>query len=480
MTRTIINLSVLAFLVLLHSQKEAISATTSHSDVSPEYTYTYFTQDKNITQLNTQLPAKKGLLKKKGIGVLNTGNYQNITTAPKTHLEIETVIRLGTNEWHVSGYNKVVNLEQAAEKAWALIELALQRRLDLVSNIVNTVKGYAEHEKELFENIAKSREKYFQAVSREGKIEASNQLTGFIDRLLLLQERYPDLKTNQNFIDNQVRIEGTENRINSSRTRYNEAAKLLNSYARQSFGKYFISVSYILSPHRQQLNSRIPIYQQVFSEDAVNTHVYLIFPKEVILTKEVQLIDTINNGTGRGARMATCSPENTKLSGILRKYNAVIEGTYELSESDKSEMERAFDNTTDYLGKVGLGISVVKGVIKKALEEDEKRRIKRLQEKYRDYHIHKIPFHAPEGISLAYTYIGRTSTIYFDALSLTKPGRVFIEIPKMTFGLTAFGASRRASLEGLVYELGLTTQIKQEEMPLWETKRDTREIRVEF
>jgi len=149
------------------------------------------------------------------------------------------LIALGVFRWYVSGYNKAVNFEQGAEKGWADIDAALQRRLDLVPNLVNTVKGYAEHEKELFENIAKSREKYFQAGNRAGKIEASNQLTGFLSRLLMLQERYPDLKANQNFLDLQVALEGTENRINVARTRYNEAAKLLNSYTRQFFGSFF-------------------------------------------------------------------------------------------------------------------------------------------------------------------------------------------------------------------------------------------------
>ena len=149
------------------------------------------------------------------------------------------LIALGVFRWYVSGYNKAVNFEQGAEKGWADIDAALQRRLDLVPNLVNTVKGYAEHEKELFENIAKSREKYFQSGNRADKIEASNQLTGFLSRLLMLQERYPDLKANQNFLDLQVALEGTENRINVARTRYNEAAKLLNSYTRQFFGSFF-------------------------------------------------------------------------------------------------------------------------------------------------------------------------------------------------------------------------------------------------
>lgn len=149
------------------------------------------------------------------------------------------LVALGAFRWYVSGYNKAVNFEEGAEKGWADIDTTLQRRLDLVPNLVNTVKGYAGHEKELFENIAKSREKYFQAGNRAGKIEASNQLSGFLSRLLMLQENYPDLKANQNFRDLQVALEGTENRINVARTRYNEAAKLLNSYTRQFFGSFF-------------------------------------------------------------------------------------------------------------------------------------------------------------------------------------------------------------------------------------------------
>jgi LemA protein len=149
------------------------------------------------------------------------------------------LIALGVFRWYIGGYNKAVNLEQGAEKGWADIDAALQRRLDLVPALVNTVKGYAEHEKELFENIAKSREKYFQADNRAGKIEASNQLTGFLNRLLMLQENYPQLKASENFRDLQTQLEGTENRIAVARTRYNEAAKLLNSYTRQFFGSFF-------------------------------------------------------------------------------------------------------------------------------------------------------------------------------------------------------------------------------------------------
>ncbi|HUW19456.1 MAG TPA: LemA family protein [Sedimentisphaerales bacterium] len=154
-------------------------------------------------------------------------------------LVVLLLLGLGIFGWYRSGYDRAVNLEQGAQKAWADIDAALQRRLDLVPNLVETVKGYASHEKELFENIAKSREKYFEADTRAGKIEASNELSGFLSRLLMLQENYPQLKASENFRDLQVALEGTENRIAVARTRYNEAARLLNSYSRQFFGSFF-------------------------------------------------------------------------------------------------------------------------------------------------------------------------------------------------------------------------------------------------
>jgi len=154
-------------------------------------------------------------------------------------LVVLLLLGLGIFRWYIGGYNRAVNLEQGAEKAWADIDAALQRRLDLIPNLIETVEGYAGHEKELFENIAKSREKYFQAGNRAGKIEATNELSGFLSRLLMLQENYPQLKANENFRDLQVALEGTENRINVARTRYNESAKQLNSYHRQFFGAFF-------------------------------------------------------------------------------------------------------------------------------------------------------------------------------------------------------------------------------------------------
>ena len=85
------------------------------------------------------------------------------------------LVGLGIFRWYVGGYNRAVNLEKEVEQAWANIDAVLQRRFDLIPNLVKTVQGYAQYEKELFENIAKSREKYFQAGNINGKIEASSK-----------------------------------------------------------------------------------------------------------------------------------------------------------------------------------------------------------------------------------------------------------------------------------------------------------------
>jgi len=141
------------------------------------------------------------------------------------------------------GYDNAVRLEQTAKRGWADVDAVLQRLADLIPNLVKTVRGYAGHEKQLFENIAKSREKYFQADSRAEKIQASNQMGAFLSRLLLLQEAYPELKANQNFLALQDQLEGTENRISVARTRYNETVRQLNTYCKSFFGRFFCGMA---------------------------------------------------------------------------------------------------------------------------------------------------------------------------------------------------------------------------------------------
>jgi LemA protein len=151
------------------------------------------------------------------------------------------LLLIGTSvfSWYTGNYNRVVRLDESVKQSWSDVEAQLQRRFELVPNLVATVKGYADHEKDLFENIAKSRENYFQGKSPQDKMAASNQMSGLLSRLLVLQERYPDLKANQGFRDLQAQLEGTENRIAVARTRYNAIVRELNSYRRSFFGGYF-------------------------------------------------------------------------------------------------------------------------------------------------------------------------------------------------------------------------------------------------
>ncbi|MBW1813678.1 MAG: LemA family protein [Deltaproteobacteria bacterium] len=149
--------------------------------------------------------------------------------------------------WFVNEYNKVIAMDENVKGKWAQVENQLKRRYDLIPNLVETVKGYAKHEKELFENIAEARTKYFQSNSVKGQIDASNRLEGALSRLLLLRETYPDLKANQSFLKLQDSLEGTENRIAVERKRYNEAVQLLNTYIRTLFGRFFASFAGVSS-----------------------------------------------------------------------------------------------------------------------------------------------------------------------------------------------------------------------------------------
>ena len=139
----------------------------------------------------------------------------------------------------IAGYNQVIAMEENVKGKWAQVENQLKRRYDLIPNLVESVKGYAKHEKEIFENIAQARTQYFQAKDVKNQIEGANRLEGALSRLLLLQERYPDLKANQSFLRLQDSLEGTENRIAVERKRYNDAVQILNTYIRTFFGRFY-------------------------------------------------------------------------------------------------------------------------------------------------------------------------------------------------------------------------------------------------
>ena len=145
--------------------------------------------------------------------------------------------------WGVGQYNKVVSMDEQVKSQWAQVENQLKRRYDLIPNLVETVKGYAKHEKDIFENIANARTKYFQAQTVKDKIHASQQLEGVLSRLLMLQENFPQLKANESFLKLQDSLEGTENRIAVERKRYNDDVRALNTYRRTVFGRFIASLA---------------------------------------------------------------------------------------------------------------------------------------------------------------------------------------------------------------------------------------------
>jgi LemA protein len=126
-------------------------------------------------------------------------------------------------------YNRLVTQNEAVNNGWAQVENVLQRRADLIPNLVETVKGYASHEKEIFESVAEARGRLAGAATPREATAANAGLTSALGRLLAIAEAYPDLKANQNFIRLQDELAGTENRIAVERMRYNEAVRTFNA-----------------------------------------------------------------------------------------------------------------------------------------------------------------------------------------------------------------------------------------------------------
>jgi LemA protein len=148
---------------------------------------------------------------------------------------------LGLFGWLKGTYNGFVSSQESVSQLWADVESSYQRRADLVPNLVETVKGYATHEKEVFENVTAARSKAGSIQVDPTKLtpesikafqEAQGQLSGALTRLLAVAENYPNLKANENFRDLQTQLEGTENRINVARNRFNEGARLYNTKIR--------------------------------------------------------------------------------------------------------------------------------------------------------------------------------------------------------------------------------------------------------
>lgn len=126
-------------------------------------------------------------------------------------------------------YNGLVRIRQQVKNAWSQIDVQLKRRHDLIPNLVETVKGYAGHERETLENVIKARGAAVQAQGVEAKAQAEQMLSGALGRLMLVVERYPDLKANQNFLALQEELTSTENRISFARQHYNDTVMQYNT-----------------------------------------------------------------------------------------------------------------------------------------------------------------------------------------------------------------------------------------------------------
>ena len=140
------------------------------------------------------------------------------------------------------GYNKMVELDEQTTSQWSQVENVYQRRADLIPNLVNTVKGYAEHEQETLEGVIEARSKATSVNIDPSKLspesiqqfnDAQQGLSSALSRLMVVVERYPDLKANQNFLALQSQLEGTENRIAVERRKFNETTQTYNAYVRK-------------------------------------------------------------------------------------------------------------------------------------------------------------------------------------------------------------------------------------------------------
>jgi LemA protein len=158
-----------------------------------------------------------------------------------TGIIIVAVIVLGAFIWVKNGYNKMVVSDENVQAAWSQVENVYQRRADLIPNLVATVKGYAAHEAQTLENVVAARAKATQVTVDPADLTpealakynaAQGELSAALGKLLMITENYPDLKANQNFLELQAQLEGTENRITTERMKFNETAKGYNTLIR--------------------------------------------------------------------------------------------------------------------------------------------------------------------------------------------------------------------------------------------------------
>lgn len=164
---------------------------------------------------------------------------------------IIAIIAVGLYSWGKGFNNTAVEYEANAKTAWSNVESAYQRRADLIPNLVATVKGYAEHEKETLEGVINARAEATKTTIDAGDLtpekmaqfqQAQQGLSGALSRLLVTVERYPDLKADKSFLELQSQLEGTENRINVTRDRYNEAVNIYDIFTTKFPGKLLASL----------------------------------------------------------------------------------------------------------------------------------------------------------------------------------------------------------------------------------------------
>lgn len=156
-------------------------------------------------------------------------------------IAIIVVLLFAGYSWVKGTYNTMVTQDEGVNTAWSQVENQYQRRMDLIPNLVNTVKGYATHEKETLEGVVSARAEATKTTIDPSNLNeesmkkfqaAQGELSSALSRLMLVIERYPDLKANQNFSELQAQLEGTENRISVERKRFNETAQSYNTYIR--------------------------------------------------------------------------------------------------------------------------------------------------------------------------------------------------------------------------------------------------------
>jgi LemA protein len=158
----------------------------------------------------------------------------------KIGLLILVILAVGAAGYGIKTYNKLVRLHEQIPAAWSQVENVLQRRNDLIPNLVNTVKGYAKHEQQVFKDVTEALKAFSRAQTVSEKMAADDSITGLLRRILALSIQYPNLKANENFLRLQDELAGTENRIAIERMRFNQTVREYNTLVK-TFPAMFIA-----------------------------------------------------------------------------------------------------------------------------------------------------------------------------------------------------------------------------------------------